>query len=126
MDPRTKLAMAIASVKANGTSASYSDMPSSSAITTLDLPEPPMLLSMEEEQRQVQEKEDREKSDAGEVGEPSARIERSRRTGRKPVPSPEERSTALNSILNYMDSVFQSDFLNRYQGDGENDSGTNQ
>lgn len=117
MDPRTRLAMAMASVKTKGSAGASADLPSDVAITTVDLPEPPMVLSMEEEQRRVQQREGREMGDLP---------VRSRRTGRKSVPSAEERSTALNSILNYMDSVFQSDFLHRYQRDKERDSGNQQ
>ena len=125
MDPRTKLAMAIASVKTTGSAGTSADLPSDTAITTLDLPEPPIVLSMDEEQRRVQQREGRDIGEGTEREEPTVLGDlpvRSRRTGRKPVPSPEERSTALNSILNYMDSVFQTDFLHRYQGDNERDS----
>jgi len=119
MDPRTKLAMAIASVKTKDTAGASADLPSDTAITTVDLPEPPIVLSMDEEQKRVQQREEREESEGREMGDLPVR---SRRTGRKQVPSPEERSTALNSILNYMDSVFQSDFLHQYQEDKRRDS----
>jgi hypothetical protein len=72
---------------------------------------------MNEERARVQQQQQR----TTETGETTISIEPARRIGRKPVPSLEERTIALHSILNYMDNVFHSDFLHRYDR-GETDS----
>ena len=104
MEPRIKLAMALASVRNSAPSTEIT------TDTTSSLPEPVLSGSLTDE-LSVAQKYDDEKTGRA-VRKP------------RPIPSKEERQGSLGKILDHFDGLFGNDFTRRYSATSPEDAGS--